>query len=118
MAAGLAVVSTPYLYAAEVLAEGRGQLVPFGDSDAMADAALRYLQDPGFRLQTRQAAYRYAKPMFWSNVGQQYAELFDRVASERESSGRERSRNRLDRDVLPPPRRLDPREVIFQGGLS
>jgi polysaccharide biosynthesis protein PslF len=82
LAAGGAVVSTPYLYAKEVLANGRGLLAPFGDSNAMADATIRFLTDVAFRIQTRRRAYRYAKPMFWPNVGQQYVEVFDRVAAE------------------------------------
>jgi glycosyltransferase involved in cell wall biosynthesis len=79
LSAGCATVSTPYLYAEEVLAEGRGQLVPFANSDALAAATIRYLKDEAFHAETRRKAYEYAKPMAWPNVGRRYLKLYSRV---------------------------------------
>jgi polysaccharide biosynthesis protein PslF len=98
LAAGGAVVSTPYLYAKEVLADGRGLLVPFGESQAMADATLRFLGDTAFQVETRRRAYQYAKPMFWPEVGWQYLEFFRRSVAV--SAGMQR----LGRRVFPAPR--------------
>jgi glycosyltransferase involved in cell wall biosynthesis len=78
-----AIVSTPYLYAQEVLASGRGLLVPFADSHSLAEATIRYLSDPQLMAETRRRAYRYAQSMFWPRVGRQYLSLFSQVIEDR-----------------------------------
>src|SRR5712691_633790 len=68
-AAGKAIISTPYWHAAELLAEERGVLVPFGDAKAMAREVSALLRDETRRHTMRKNAYKLGREMVWSNVG-------------------------------------------------
>src|SRR5207245_11274350 len=59
LAAGKAIVSTPYLHASEVLSEGRGVLVPFRDPVAIAKAVMRIQGDPAYKAELERRAYDY-----------------------------------------------------------
>ena len=75
--AGKAVVSTPYWHAAELLAEDRGVLVPFGDARAVAREVAGLLRDDTRRHAIRKNAYRIGREMIWSNVAQMYMRSFE-----------------------------------------
>ncbi len=81
--AGKAVVSTPYWYAEEMLDEGRGKLVPFGDPDALAASILELVEHEAERHAMRKRAYLYGRDMIWPAVARKYLELFARVREER-----------------------------------
>jgi len=75
--AGKAVISTPYWHAAELLAEDRGVLVPFGDAPAIAREVIGLLCDDTRRHAIRKGAYRIGREMVWSNVAQLYMRSFE-----------------------------------------
>jgi glycosyltransferase involved in cell wall biosynthesis len=75
--AGKAVVSTPYWHAAELLAEDRGVLVPFGDADAMARAVIGLLREDTRRHAMRKNAYKLGREMVWSNTARLYWRSFE-----------------------------------------
>ena len=78
---GKALVSTPYPYARELLADGRGRLVPFGDSAALGREIGGFLTDRVARDEARRRAYAYGRAMTWPNVGAAYRDLLVEVAS-------------------------------------
>ena len=73
---GKAVVSTPYWAAMELLADGRGKLVRFGDSDEMAEAIVEILQNDSLFYSLRRRAYDYGRSRTWPKIGQAYWKLF------------------------------------------
>jgi glycosyltransferase involved in cell wall biosynthesis len=74
---GKAVVSTPYWHAAELLADDRGVLVPFGDAPAIAREVIALLRDDTRRHAIRKNAYKIGREMVWSNVAQMYMRVFE-----------------------------------------
>jgi len=81
MGAGRAVVSTPYAYAAELLADGRGMLVLPGSPGALAVALNEVLGDQDLRAALGRRAHAYSRKMIWSAVGAEYRALFAQVAA-------------------------------------
>ncbi len=77
--AGKAVVSTPYWHARELLGEDRGILVPFADSQAIADAVNALLADPAMMTSRRKLAWERGREMIWPVVAGRYLESFDKA---------------------------------------
>jgi glycosyltransferase involved in cell wall biosynthesis len=86
--AGKAVVSTPYRYATELLAGGRGRLFPFGDAEALAREIVGVLDDEAGRAAMRRKAWEYGRHMVWSEVAAAYLKLGEQVMAGRVSRPR------------------------------
>jgi glycosyltransferase involved in cell wall biosynthesis len=86
--AGKAVVSTAYWHAQELLADGRGVLVPFRDPAAIAAGVCGLLDDPARMDKIRHDAYAMGRAMIWPAVGQLYLESFQHARADRKAMPR------------------------------
>jgi len=86
--AGKAVVSTPYWHAQELLAEGRGTLVPFRDPQAIAEGVCAYLDDPARMQATREKAYQMGRAMIWPATALRYLDAFHHAGADRKATPR------------------------------
>lgn len=75
VAAGRPVVSTPYLYATDLLSSGCGRLVPFGDSEALAAAIGDLIERPTELARLRREACRTGAALSWPAVGRATADI-------------------------------------------
>jgi glycosyltransferase involved in cell wall biosynthesis len=83
LGAGKAVISTPYWYAQEMLADKRGVLVPFRDPAALAEQVINLLGNEAERHAIRKRAYMFGRAMIWPEVAKRYMESFERARAER-----------------------------------
>lgn len=96
VAAGKPVLSTPYLHAEELLADGRGVLTPFSDPQAMATNLDSILSDSERREAMEHAAWQFGRTSTWSSVAEQYIASFDRALKVSSTL-----RPKMDRTLLP-----------------
>jgi len=85
---GKAVISTPYLYARELLADGRGILVPWRDSQTIARAVVDLLSDDAKRLALCARAAAHGRSMVWPAIARRYLQSFDRACGREQSAPR------------------------------
>jgi glycosyltransferase involved in cell wall biosynthesis len=74
---GKPVVSTPYWHARELLADGRGVLVPFGDAAAIGNEIAELLTDDPRRQAMRKRAYAASRSMTWARTAERYMSAFE-----------------------------------------
>ncbi|MBI3954743.1 glycosyltransferase [Candidatus Collierbacteria bacterium] len=76
---GLAVVSTEFAQAKEIVTPKTGRLVPIKDSPALTKAIVDLLSDKKRLKQMHLNAYKMTRPMLWSNVADKYTKLLTRL---------------------------------------
>lgn len=98
---GSAVVSTPYWHATELLADGRGRLFDFNDSDGLSSILLELLGNPRSLKALRKTAYEYGREITWPKTGGKYIAVAEKVLSKKPVVLIKRETN-LDPLILPP----------------
>ncbi|MGE5329432.1 MAG: glycosyltransferase family 4 protein [Deltaproteobacteria bacterium] len=73
---GKAIVSTPYIYAQEVLDNGRGLLAEFKNPDSLAECIEKILSNPIVQEELEYKTKTYGKNMMWKNVASSYTKTF------------------------------------------
>lgn len=104
MAAGKPVISTPFWYAEEMLADGRGLLFDFNNSVQLSEKIITLLDNEDERLSIAGSALAMAEQCYWPNIGRQYIDLLHTLINNRTTDIPD---NRISRDAdlahsLPP----------------
>jgi hypothetical protein len=112
--AGKAVISTPYAYAKELLADGRGVLVPWKDPAAIATEIVTLLDEPEKRTEMRRRAAEHGRNMLWPAVAHSYLRTFERARKEHAQRARTefRAHTLANRPAELPQLNLDHLEVM------
>lgn len=76
---GRVIVSTPFMYAREMLSEGRGMLAEFNDPDSLADCVIHVLGNPMEKSRMEREVIKVGRTMYWDKIAQRYINVFINV---------------------------------------
>jgi glycosyltransferase involved in cell wall biosynthesis len=97
---GAAVVSTPYWHAQELLADNRGKLFDFKDSERLSQIVNELLEDDLELTVLQRNAYMYGKHLRWPKIGKVFIEaLFLAIADAKNK--KEDSTSIIDPEIMP-----------------
>lgn len=82
MGAGKPIISTPYLFAEEMLKKNRGMLIPFTDRHAFSEAVIDLFSHPSRMRKMGQNAKNYTREFSWKKIAKRYLDLFREVLNE------------------------------------
>ena len=83
---GRVIVSTPYPYAQEMLADGRGLLAKFRNAPSLAKCIRKVIENPKQQAEMEQKTLALGKEMTWSRVAEKYFSVFCEALSTKERS--------------------------------
>jgi len=81
LGAGKPIISTPFHYAEELLAEDRGILCKFSNPQSITDGIKELLDNPDKKAHIEKLAYEHGQAMTWPNVASRYVDLFKKLTS-------------------------------------
>ncbi|MBE9535852.1 MAG: glycosyltransferase family 4 protein [Proteobacteria bacterium] len=100
MGLGAAIVATPYWYAEELLANGRGVIVPFGSVDSMSKEICALLKNEKKRSAICKKGYAMGRSMVWQEVGKSYLALTDEALKRRADKPIQQIAERIDARII------------------
>ena len=79
VAYGKAIVSTPYLYAQEMLSDNRGLMAQFKNPESLAECINTILLDPDKKARMERDTMKIGRTMYWDKIARQYVDMFLKI---------------------------------------
>jgi len=103
VAAGRAIISTPYLHARFLLGSGRGLFADFANAPALAETITRVLEAPELQAQLEARTRAYGQRLLWPAVGARHRGLLHEVLNRQPKPRRVLGRSPVISALIPPP---------------
>lgn len=98
--AGAAVISTPYWHAQELLAQKRGLLFDFRDSEKLSTLVNDLFENPDHLSELKYNAYQYGLSLRWPSIGKSYVKVMERAISDKQKADAA-NKSMIDVDSIP-----------------